>query len=159
MTHASTSLPSAETAVKRSSAESSRPEQKAPPTEVRRRSSARPSPPPAGRRAAANSSSSAVAVFAVNTSRPPATSKPDTQRSPPTTSAGGAEPSAATRYTCVMPRSSTVKRMSPPSHTGSRDAGYGSQLRSSASVSRRTSPLAASTVATCMCLGSSQTAG
>ena len=92
MIHASTSVPSAEVAVKRSAADSSRPERNDSPTRVRRRS---PLLRPAT--SATNSSSSAVTSPAAKTSRPPAQSNPETTRSPPTASSGGREPSAATR--------------------------------------------------------------
>ena len=84
MIHASTSVPSSDTATNRSGSDSSLDEANRSPTLVTWRSPS-------------NSSDSRVAVVSECAMRPPAMSNPVTQRSPPTTTSGSSDPSAAAR--------------------------------------------------------------
>src|SRR3954452_7006405 len=112
ISHASTSDPSAETAVKRSGSESSTDDLKAEPTSLSCFSPEKTSGGEAG-------------GVAVCNARAPAPSKPVSHTSPASTGSGSAEPSAGTRYGTLLPASSSTNRSDPPAQTGSRTGGAG----------------------------------
>src|SRR3954463_3995618 len=110
ISHASTSDPSAETAVKRSGSESSTDDLKAELTSLSCFSPEK-------------TSGGEVAVVAVCTAWPPAQSKPVSHTSPSSTGSGSPQPGAGTRYGTFLPASSSTNKSDPPAQTGSRTGG------------------------------------